>query len=149
MTAPSLLDELEDVVRLAEKATPGEWTATVGHDVKQQHGVTVMKAWAGRGPQQEHNAAYVVALVNWFRAHHAELADMAKRLEAAERDSKRLDFMEREHCTVRVEATCDDDVFYEVVDYYMAEPQERVIGSGATPRDALDAAIDATQEGEG
>ena len=89
MTAPSLLDELEGVVRLAEKATPGEWTATVGHDVKQQHGVTVMKAWAGRGPQQEHNAAYVVALVNWFRAHHAELADMAKRLEAAERDARR------------------------------------------------------------
>jgi hypothetical protein len=138
MTAPSLLDELEEVVRLAEKATPGEWTATVGHDVKQQHGVTVMKAWAGRGPQQEHNAAYVVALVNWFRAHHAEMADMAKRLEAAERDSKRLDWVEdRAHA----------------LDWDPNQSMKRVIRGddgaefcGDTWREQIDAA---TQEGEG
>lgn len=102
MTAPSLLDELEDVVRLAEKATPGEWTATVGHDVKQQHGVTVMKAWAGRGPQQEHNAAYVVALVNWFRAHHAEIA-------AAARDAQRYRWLRSGDSRL---AVCDEDTSY-------------------------------------
>lgn len=191
MTAPSLLDELEGVVRLMDAAsfvdldwdwrrddddTPG---SIFTHSFGGMHQAVAMCPRYGKDNFAS-DANYIIAMHNFIRAHHAELADMAnelrvaresfkrcdeickctaegwrtaeedmaKRLEAAERDSKRLDFMEREHCTVRAEATCDGDVFYEVVDYYMAEPQERVIGSGTTPRDALDAAIDATQEGE-
>ena len=62
--------------------------------------------------------------------HHAEL-------EAAVRDAVLLDFQERECITVRCEAADDDDVFYDAVSYHMAEPKERVIGTGTTPREAL------------
>jgi hypothetical protein len=57
MTAPSLLDELEDVVRQFAFDTPQCYAR---------------------------DAAY-----NFLRTHHAEIADMAKRLEAAERDAAR------------------------------------------------------------
>lgn len=88
MTAHSLLDELEGVARLAEKATPGEWL------YRQGTAVVILGQGAGGFdlsccPQPEGNAQTIAAAVNFIRTHHAEIADMAKRLEAAERDAEK------------------------------------------------------------
>lgn len=65
-----------------------------------------------------------------------------------------LDMIEREGWTLRgrdVPTGGDDyDVVWEVVEHYMAEPHDRVIGTGSTPLEALqDAASPHTETGEG
>ena len=62
------------------------------------------------------------------------------------RDAERLRFLADEQCTLRVvdvpiPLSGDADTIWEVVDYYMAEPKERIIGTGATPAQAIDQAI--------
>ena len=70
MTNP-MLAELDEVVRLIAK------------EEKEEAGKPLSIL---RDNEELDNACY------WFmKNHHATLADMAKRLEAAERDSKRLD----------------------------------------------------------
>jgi hypothetical protein len=94
MTAPSLLDELEDVVRQFAFDTPQCYAR---------------------------DAAY-----NFLRTHHAEIADMAKRLEAAERDAARYRWLKMQS---------------------PAGFQYQII---RTPWTSWDASIDAaTQEGKG
>ena len=83
MTAPSLRDELEGVVRLAEKATPGPFVVDDYGDVT-ANGEDIARIASG-GYEAEHDAKLFASAVNFIRAHHAEIADMAKRLEAAER----------------------------------------------------------------
>ncbi|MEV8518605.1 hypothetical protein ABZR86_02295 [Dyella marensis] len=62
-------------------------------------------------------------------------------------DTVRLDWLEAEANTVRA---CEDaggeEIYFEAVTYYMATPSERVIGVGATPRAAIDAAMLAPPE---
>lgn len=61
MTAPSLLDELEEVALLVDRIGTSE------------------------------------RCINFIRTHHAEIADMAKRLEAAERDARRYRWLRDDH----------------------------------------------------
>ena len=61
-------------------------------------------------------------------------------------DTKRLDFMERESLTVQAVAwpngdAGDADVGWEVVEYSMTAPHVIRLGSGSTPREAIDAAL--------
>lgn len=83
MTAPSLLDELEGVVRLAEKATPGPFVVDGYGDVT-ANGEDVARI-ASDGYSAYHDAHLFADAANFIRAHHAEIADMAKRLEAADK----------------------------------------------------------------
>lgn len=132
MTTPSLLDELEVVVRLASKATPGEWPKPEFPENSPNEAFIRLGAgyleFGGSMGQRESNAEFVSAAVNFLRTHHATLADMAKRLEAAERDAARYQWL-------RDSASKDDwdkMAFGCITDYQ------------------LDAYIDdATQEGEG
>jgi hypothetical protein len=73
-----LLKDLEAVAGLADKATPGEWVTTVGHHVKQAHGVMVVAKNELRGEVAQHNAAYIATLHNFIRTHHAEIAEAVK-----------------------------------------------------------------------
>lgn len=66
-------------------------------------------------------------------------------------DTKRLDWLESEENGLSsVETDCGRDMHFEVVSYHMQPPTVRVIGTGATPREAIDAAIaKATEAGHG
>ena len=110
MTAPSLLDELEGVVRLMEAATPGEWFSQVSDPAEGVDCFWLMSLQASKalteevgsvnGSQwddtQRANAELIARAVNFIRTHHAEIAAMAKRLEAAERKVSRLTAMRNE-----------------------------------------------------
>jgi hypothetical protein len=76
--------------------------------------------------------------LHFLRTHHATLADMAKRLEAAERDSKRMDWL------------CSGKVYWLEI---QSQPSGGHVYVGPPENDKLrrniDAAIAATQEGEG
>ena len=74
----NLLKDLKAVALLADKATPGEWVTTVGHHVKQAHGVMVVAKNELRGEVAQHNAAYIATLHNFIRTHHAEIAEAVK-----------------------------------------------------------------------
>ncbi|MFS8366810.1 hypothetical protein ACJRO0_04850 [Acetobacter oryzifermentans] len=61
------------------------------------------------------------------------------------RDSERLDFLGSGCCDVRFRAepiadTGDADTYCDIIEHYMADPKERVIGSADTIRAAIDAA---------
>lgn len=99
MTAPSLLDELEGVVRLMDAAsfvdldwgwrrddddTPG---SIFTHSFGGMHQAVAMCPRYGKDSFAA-DASYIVALHNFLRIHHAEIANMAKRLEVAERDAR-------------------------------------------------------------
>ena len=134
MTAPSLLDELEGVVRLAEKATPGPFVVDDYGDVT-ANGEDIARIASG-GYEAEHDAKLFASAVNFIRAHHAEIADMATRLEAAERDAARYRGLR-------------DALYQENIAVGEAELVLRVYGS-CPSIEQFDAAIDAaTQEGEG
>lgn len=96
MTAPSLLDELEGVVRLMDAAsfvdldwgwrrddddTPG---SIFTHSFGGMHQAVAMCPRYGKDSFAA-DASYIVALHYFLRTHHATLADMAKRLEAADK----------------------------------------------------------------
>lgn len=145
MPAPNLLDELEGVVRLNEKATPGEWRTEYrktargyAQEVFDAAGDTIATlAWHAvplndttTATDREPNAHLIAAAVNFIRTHHATLADMAKRLEAAERDAARYRWLLNQ--SVRIEARA-----------WVWEPNEPEI---MHPDERFDAA---TQEGEG
>lgn len=83
MTAPSLLDELEDVVRLAEKATPGEWKYFPKKKYNEHHVSVPSEASSfhiGLFPngcptdRPAADAELMAAAVNFIRTHHAEIA---------------------------------------------------------------------------
>lgn len=125
MTAPSLLDELEGIVRLAEKATPGPFVVDGFGDVT-ANGEDVARI-ASDGYSAYHDAHLFADAANFIRARHTEIADMAKRLEAAERDAERYRWLRGGDSRL---AVCDEDT-----SYYLEQ---------------LDAIVDAaTQEGEG
>lgn len=61
------------------------------------------------------------------------------------RDSERLDFLDSGCCDVRfreetIADTGDADTYCDIIEHYMADPKERVIGSAETIRAAIDAA---------
>lgn len=138
MTAHSLLDELEGVVRLMDAAsfvdldwgwrrddddTPG---SIFTHSFGGMHQAVAMCPRYGKDSFAA-DASYIVALHNFLRTHHATLADMAKRLEAAERDAARYRWLRGGDSRL---AVCDEDT-----SYYLEQ---------------LDAIVDAAaQEGEG
>ena len=146
MTAPSLLDELEGVVRLAEKATPGPWLyrskSNSWHKPPQQgtvysYGEHIVGMDSDDEADNGWDEAFLIAAVQFMTAHHAELADMAKRLEAAERDSKRLDWLSDPN-------QCSGQVLLPT-----ASVEANLHDMRAAIDHAMDAAIDAAQEGEG
>lgn len=95
MTTPNpMLAELDAVVRLSDRATPGKvelHTSCSWRRIVAERGrpflVPTIDPDRHQNMDTTESAEFVVALVNWFRTHHATLADMAKRLEAAERDA--------------------------------------------------------------
>jgi len=62
-------------------------------------------------------------------------------LDGKDRDTRLLDRMENESWTLRAKSTEDDDVYYEVIEHWMAAPHERLVARGDSPRAALHAAI--------
>jgi hypothetical protein len=71
-------------------------------------------------------------------------SSLLARLQAAEADTKRLEHIKSGCLTLQC---CEDhgyddaDVHWEVIEYHMAEPKERMIGYGRTPQEAIDAAM--------
>lgn len=72
--------------------------------------------------------------------------DELEALKGDAKDAERLDFIEE--CTVDLRCHsvvlpgCDDaDIYWNVIEHHMAEPNEREIGWGNTARQAIDAAI--------
>lgn len=91
---PNLLDELEGVVRLMEAATQGEWywnehTANLVTDHPDDgQEFEIAAVYSEHDDDREPaNSAAICAAVNFLRTHAPALADMAKRMEAAERDA--------------------------------------------------------------
>ncbi|KAA8387658.1 hypothetical protein FKW31_03160 [Acetobacter sp. DmW_136] len=79
----------------------------------------------------------------WIESHIRE-AELRIRTEIG-RDSERLDFLGSGCCDVRFRAepiadTGDADTYCDIIEHYMADPKERVIGSAETIRAAIDAA---------
>lgn len=76
-----LLKDLEAVTLLADKATPGEWRAwdDLDGDYAKVEGSPDGPNIANTGrlgwPEAKYNAAYITALSNLFRTHHAEIAE--------------------------------------------------------------------------
>jgi hypothetical protein len=142
MTKPDLMAELAEVVRLSERATPGPWTWSEngnilghmpnGYDSSLEVGAIYTERDDDKAPA---NAEAIIAAVNFLRTHHAEL-------EAAERDARRYRFLrdiDRDGWpAVRVPCPCPDNI-----------KNCRTHHTAPKRGDALDAAIDATQEGEG
>jgi hypothetical protein len=142
---PNLLDELEGVVRLMEAAsfvdldwgwrrddddTPGSmFTRSFGG----AHQAVAMCPRYGRDNFAA-DAPYLVALHNFLRTHAPALADMAKRMEAAERDARRYALIKKRFDDM---TTSESERFLEC------------LGIDGDVYQPLDAAIDATQEGEG
>ena len=79
-----LLKDLEAVTLLADKATPGEWRAwdDLDGDYAKVEGSPDGPNIANTGrlgwPEAKDNAAYITALSNLFRTHHAEIAEAVK-----------------------------------------------------------------------
>lgn len=141
MTNP-MLAELDEVVRLSEMATPGRvelWTSCSWRRLMTPDGrpflVPIVASDGHPDMDTIDNAAFVASLVNWFRTHHATLADMAKRLEAAERKVSRLTAMRNEW---------ERDAREHLMTFGQHLP-----ASVECLVERFDAAIDATQEGEG
>ncbi|THD06163.1 hypothetical protein [Rhodanobacter lindaniclasticus] len=81
----NLLKDLEAVALLAEKATPGDWVWR--RDAGKPMLINGLM-FGGDGPDgQPNDAAFIIALVNLFRTHHAEIAEAVK-------DSARMDWLE-------------------------------------------------------
>lgn len=144
MTAPNLLDELLKIVALSEKATPGklvvsdekaanefgqpEYTLDVEPIDAGDVWVTDTATFYG----DPHDANLCAASVNFLRTHAPALADMAKRMEAAERDAGRYRWLR-----VRLAGAAHVNEL---------EEYNQTMHSGLASD--VDAAIDATQEGE-
>lgn len=81
------------------------------------------------------------------------VAAMQQRAEAAEKDARRLDLLQRESWDLRCFDFCQgEDVGWRVISHHMAEPCERVVAEvfADDPRAAIDAASTPPQaEGEG
>ena len=146
MTNP-MLAELDEVVRLSERATPGKvelHTSCSWRRIVAERGrpflVPTIDPDRHQNMDTTESAEFVVALVNWFRTHHATLADMAKRMEAAERDAARY-----RHIRLRLWPSDVQDA----LSSYPAEIRglDMTVCNGHAEQ--IDAAIDATQEGEG
>ena len=156
---PNLLDELEKIVALSEKATPGEWGTDYrktargyAQEVFDADGSTIATmAWHAvplnettTTTDREPNAQLIAACVNFLRTHAPAIADMAKRLEAAERDAARYRWLR--------ERSYGQHKHPIVVEQRQRILDGDCIGTlyvGPLFGDLLDAAIDATQEGEG
>jgi hypothetical protein len=140
MTAPSLLDELEGVMRLSDAASFQvlDWGWRNDDDAPgsifthSSGGLNQAVAMCPRYGKDNFasDANYIIAMHNFIRAHHATIAAMAKRLEAAERDAARYRWLLNQ--SVRIEARA-----------WVWEPNEPEM---MHPDERFDAA---TQEGEG
>ena len=151
MTNP-MLAELDAVVRLMEAATPGllqpefveayNVRAAHGGIFAQIHNLKGRHGMGGRvdGNEAANNARLIASAINFLRTHHATLADMAKRMEAAERDVARIDWLESKAHML----TWNDNA-----EHVAIRAEDGAEGTGESWREAIDAAIDATQEGEG
>ena len=85
-TTPTTDDALLEVIEALDKATPGPWVPTLGHWVKQEHGVVVAQPSELRGPQQADNADAIALSVNFLRTHADTIRralDALKRVEEA------------------------------------------------------------------
>ena len=93
--------------------------------------------------QRKHHAQHFAQ--GWRYVESLLLRARRARPAAGSRERDLLAVMEEEHWTVRsvdVPTGGDDsDVAWEVVEHHMADPQERVIASGKSPRAALLAAL--------
>jgi len=92
MTMTDLLTELESVVALADKATPGEWPWPEFPEHSPNEAFIRLGAgyveFGGSGSRRAANAMAVAAAMHFIRAHHAEIAE-------AVRDAARFHALER------------------------------------------------------
>lgn len=155
MTNP-MLAELDEVVRLSERATQGKvelHTSCSWRRIVAERGrpflVPTIDPDRHQNMDTTESAEFVVALVNWFRTHHATLADMARRLEAAERDARMWRLCNSDHpfsdgTTVKCHVNVGVNIWEgdEWLEFHSCSPEqlEQVLQKDA---------IDATQEGEG
>lgn len=148
---PNLLDELEKIVALSDAASFNDLDWGWRRDDDDAPGSIFTNSFGGAHqavamcPRYGRDnfaadAAYLTSLHNWFRTHAPALADMAKRLEAAERDARRYRWLREQN------ANLDNPDAWTITrcDFTDEEgPARYWVGSD------LDAAIAATQEGEG
>jgi hypothetical protein len=133
-----LLKELEAVVGLDARATPGKvelHTSYSWRRIMADHwqSFLVPGTDTDRHPNMDsvENAQFVVALVNWYRTHHAEIAEAVK-------DKARLDWLER--------FILDGGfahMYCEGLSVELDHPTWDHVKLGYEIRDAIDAAIDA------
>ena len=150
---PNLLDELEKIVALSEKATPGPWlyrgksnswhaAPPEGSAYSYGHFLFTL----GGDEEDTTNGwdePFLVAAVQFMRTHAPALADMAKRLEAAERDAARYRFLrDGEHGEAEIKVVAG---YADGCDYYEGDSLDAAVDADM----AHYAAIDAAQEGEG
>lgn len=151
---PNLLDELEKIVALSEKATPGEWGTDYrktargfAQEVFDADGSTIATmAWHAvplnettTTTDREPNAQLIAACVNFLRTHAPAIADMAKRMEAAERKCGAYPNAEQTAAAYREYLSLNDDD---------ADKAKQDLGTLVMGWHAA-MTIDATQEGEG
>lgn len=120
MTAPSLLDELEAVVRLSELATPGPFVVDDWGDVT-ANGEDVVARIATNYVEDEPDANLLASAVNFIRAHHAEIAEALK-------DMARMDWL------------CSDEVHWIEI---QSNPRGDYVYVGTDDRTPLRRKIDA------
>lgn len=119
MTAPSLLDELEGVMRLMDAAsfvdldwgwrrddddTPG---SIFTHSFGGMHQAVAMCPRYGKDNFAS-DANYIIAMHNFIHAHHTEIADMANELRLAREYFKRCDEICK--CTAEGWRTAEEDM---------------------------------------
>ncbi|HEV2540248.1 MAG TPA: hypothetical protein VGU03_11125 [Frateuria sp.] len=89
MTTPDLLKELEALVLLDARATPGQvelhtscsWRRIIA-ERNRAFLVPTIDPDRHQNMDSAENAQFVVALVNWYRTHHAEIAEAVKKRDA-------------------------------------------------------------------
>lgn len=93
--------------------------------------------------------AYFDRYSTWADDGKTACAKTATRMQAAKHDTKLLDFVEAELVTIKCVSVPtpggdDADTAFEIVQYHMEPPRERMIGYGSTARAAIRDAIRAT-----
>ena len=85
-------------------------------------------------------------IANFIAACNATaIRTLLERLEAAEKDAARLDFIEKEVFELTTRSTSEDDYVWEIAEYHMAAPNRRVIDIGNSVRSAIDAVMEQTK----
>jgi len=89
-------------------------------------------------------AAKVQTMALDYLARDGEAIELAARVERLEKDAQRLDWLE----AMRYELQCQEDDSWSVVRYSEDDPFGIDIGTGMTPRAAIDAAASPQSTGE-